>query len=1797
MNGHELCGERGCNMYRHKTLQQGGSCKYYFLFMKAFFRNVFFLLGFLPCLIYAQELQPLKLRTGTFLPENNIAKGTFSKIKINSALFEHTYYVIISFQKLPTEETKKQLELNGVRLVRYIAANTYSATINATSNFSFSNKFNIAGINVLPVSFKIDPSLKDKGAILRNPSSLISVYYYSTVDKTTIEQTLQQAGALVVRTKFDKPGLLFVKTSPSQTGSIASLPFVEYVAPQVINDKPLNYNNNAAQGNAALSYNGIGGKNLTGKNVTVGVGDNADISSHIDFTGRLINRTPAPYQYHGTHTTGTTGGAGLVNPKYKGMAPEATLISQYFSDIIVNAPLYLSDNNLTLTNNSYYTGADSCAGDDAYDAISNYVDEQSVANDKILHVIAAGNDGALSCTVYPASFATIKSGLQCAKDALTVGAIDNASNTIGSFSSRGPVADGRLKPEIVAGGVGVISTFPYNGYGSSNGTSMAAPTVTGSLALLTQRYKQLNGNANPPAYLLKALVCNSAIDKGNAGPDFTYGFGNLNTRKAVEDLEANNYFINNISNGATNQQTINVPAGAKQLRVMLYWPDVAAAPNAITTLVNDLDLVVTEPNSTNHLPLVLNSSPAGVNNVATEGADHTNNIEQVVINNPAAGSYVISVSGYAIPLGPQPYVVTYEINNPVINVDYPYGGEKWVPGETEIIRWNAFDDDTNPFTIEYSSDNGATWSIINNNVAATQRNYSWTVPSAATNTALIRISRNNTSVTAQSSFNFCVLGQPVVTATNPCNGYMQLDWPAIPSATDYDIYMLIGDSMKVIGATSSNTYLITGLNTATKTWASVSAKNGTVDGRRSVAVSMIPNGGACTLSAFDNDFKAVSIIQPVTGREFTSTSLLAAKPISVQIKNLDNAASSGSFTVSYSINGSAPVTETDNTIIAAGGTITHTFAQQPILPGPFTDSIKVWVTNAGDLQHDNDTAFAIVKLLSNPAVSLPSSEDFETAYDSSYITKTSGLAGLDDIDFTTSTVYGRARTFINTGFANSGTRAVTLDQSPTIGAYTSDSLIFTKNLSLYDTASDQLRLDFFYKNSGQTNLPGNKVWLRGSDTSNWILAYDLYANEGAPGDYVKSKSIAINDLLSSATPKQNVSSSFQVKFGEEGLASANAPYPDDDLDNGYTFDDIKISKAVNDVAAVKIVSPSASGCALTDHTAITMEVKNYSNATINNVQVGYKINNNAAVIESIASLTAGQVLDYTFVATADMSAYIDYNINAWVNYPPDNYSSNDSISDYTLHASPLINIFPYLEGFETNDGNWYTGGTHSSWQWGTPAKTIINKAANGSHAWVTSLSGNYNNDELSYLYSPCFDLSSLAKPVLSFSHIFKMEDNCDCDYHWMEYSTDGGVTWQKLGAVGSGTNWYDNSTYQRWQKSKTKWEVSSIDIPTNASNVRFRFVLNSDPAGNYEGVGIDDIHIFDKAPVYVGADTTLPSQNVSGNNWIDFSVNGNRIASVNPNGQDLGATAVSVYFNNGPVRTSNNQYYLDRNIVIQPTNQPMANVGVRYYFTDSEANKLINATGCPACSSINDAYDAGVTKFSGAPSEENGTLADNTTGFYNFIIPDSVSIIPNDNGYYGEFNVNSFSEFWIDSGGPSGLSPLLITLADFTAAKYNNSAKLNWTTVRESNGNEFVIERSSNGSDFTDIGKVNASGNNSGNNYQFIDATPMPGINYYRLKLIDNSNNITYSVVRQLNFNEVSPIKVFPNPVTQGTLTVSTTEECMHIELLNILGQRLKTFATSGFVNNITIGKLPKGVYQLKIFTRTDTKTVSINVE
>ncbi len=1592
----------------------------------------------------AQQELPIRFANGNFSGGNNISRQSFKKEDIQTSLSGDRYFVLVQFATLPSENKKLQLKSAGVILDEYIPNNAWLAVIKANFDFSTAKNFNIVSINSIPVSYKIDPALFSY-EVQHNKQDIqtFAVSFFASMNKADVERILQQMGMAIVPSKFNFKNVVLVQPDISKLNAIAALPFVSYIREQSIKDKVLNYNDIATHGISSLQS--ISGRNLNGKNMIVGIGDNADISTHIDFFGKIIPRHPFPPDQHGTHTSGTTAGAGFLNPKNHGMAPKAHIVSQWFSDVILNTPTYITDYNMIATNNSYYSSAIGCTGSRVYDVLSNYIDDLMVNYDEVLHVIAAGNDGALTCPGYPAAFGTVKSGWQCAKNVITVGAIDQANYGIASFSSRGPVQDGRIKPEIVTNGWATVSTYPNNTYATNYGTSMAAPVITGTTALMQEDYRKTHSGANAKATLLKALMCNTAEDLGKPGPDYTFGFGMLNARKAVEAMEANQYFSGSIVTSQNDPYSVVVPAGARRLKVMLVWADKPAAANASITLINDLDLTVTEPSSFVDSPLVLN--PFSVNSNAVPAADHVNNIEQVVIDNPVAGTYNINIKGFAVPQGPQTYYVVYQVDMNGITVEYPFGGETLVPGQTENIRWTGYGSESNTFTVEYSDNNGGSWNTINAAADSAARSQSWTVPSTATNNYLIRVTRNTTALTDQSDFTFTVLGQPVVTPTVPCEGYVQLDWPAITGATTYDVFQLQGDSMQLIGNAATNTFLVSGLSSTTAYWFAVSAKNGSVNGRKSLGVSATPTTGACSLASFNGNFKAAAITAPTTGRELSSLSWPATEQVKLTVKNLDNVTSSGTYNISYQVNGGTVITEPDNVAIPSLGSSTHNFAITSAFASPGVYTIKAWVSKAGDGFPQDDTITTTIKHLANSALTLPVADGFESTTINEYTSNTIGIDGDDRTDFKTTTSRGRARTFVNSGMALNGNRAITLDQTP-YGALVTDSLLMTWNLSNYNSGN-QLRVDFNYKNHGQAANPDNKVWIRGADNLPWIYAYDLVENQNDLGQW-KHGLINVNDIMDTTAVPQAIGTSFQVKIAQQGNTSANVPYPVLDQDDGYTIDDVSVAEAIGDVAITEIVSPSKTGCGLGNNTAVTIKVKNYTGNTINNIAVNYRFNAGTIVSENIPVLNPNELKTYTFTANADLSAYIDYSFDFWITAAGDNYQSNDSIKNYLLHNSPVISSYPYLEGFETNDGYWFAKGSNTTWAWGAPFKTIINKAANGTKVWTTNLTGNYNDNELSYLYSPCFDLSGLSQPVLSFSHIFDVEQ--DYDFTWVEYSTDN-KTWYKLGMVGAGTNWYDNTGVNNWRVSNTNWHVASIDVPPYAGTMRFRIVMSSDGGVNYEGVGIDDIHVFDKALIYTGPTVTGITQTVSGSNWVNFSSAGRRIASINPNGQNLGSTTVSVYPYAGSVRNSNGAYYLDRNIVISSANPPAGNVKVRFYFTDTEAKNLINATGCGTCIKPVDPYELGVTKYTGDATDENGDLSDDLTGFFQFIIPGNTDIIPYDNGYYAEFSVNNFSECWLSKASIQPAASNVCPGSNVTLTAASTGATYQW---QEDNGSGFT---------------------------------------------------------------------------------------------------------------------------------------------
>lgn len=154
----------------------------------------------------------------------------------------------------------------------------------------------------------------------------------------------------------------------------------------------------------------------------------------------------------------------------------------------------------------------------------------------IVVVVSAGNEGS-QCE-------TIDDPAAIYEAAFTVGATDG-TNLIASFSSRGPVTiddSGRLKPDVVAPGVSVRSSVPGDAYGYASGTSMAAPHVTGLVALLLQAEPYLSGHVG----LLESLMVQGAKPltsgqecgnvSGSTIPNNTYGYGRIDASASLDQL-------------------------------------------------------------------------------------------------------------------------------------------------------------------------------------------------------------------------------------------------------------------------------------------------------------------------------------------------------------------------------------------------------------------------------------------------------------------------------------------------------------------------------------------------------------------------------------------------------------------------------------------------------------------------------------------------------------------------------------------------------------------------------------------------------------------------------------------------------------------------------------------------------------------------------------------------------------------------------------------------------------------------------------------------------------------------------------------------------------------------------------------------------------------------------------------------------------------------------------------------------------------------------------------------------------
>ncbi len=923
--------------------------------MKKLLSALLFLLAI--CLpAFSQNTFPVRFAHGTEIFPENFANARQNQQVGAAEVSNGLYARYIQLEKIMNAEERAAFEAAGARVIGYVQFGAYLVLL--PQNFDFQKIENFAPRSVMPVKpeWKMARSLREPpyGAwAVRGDYIDVNIQLYPSLRIAEGAALCRNHGFEVLKEGIQN-GFVQLRIHKDRVGEVALLPFVQYlelVPPP--GEKEDTRGRSLHRSNLVASDAPLG-KKYDGTGVGVLVRDDGQLGPHIDLQGRLYNyaQGAATSGTHGDGVAGIVGGAGNLDPSKKGMAAGADLYSvDYVNDFQdLTLPLHVNE-GVTLTNSSYSDGCNV-----GYTLATQTVDQQIFENPTLMHVFSAGNQNPANCGYGAGTeWGNVTGGHKMGKNCITTANI-YADATLVVSSSRGPAYDGRLKPDISANGENQESLNPNNGYQVFGGTSGAAPGIAGCLAQLTQAFRTINGVADAPSALLKATILNTANDLGNVGPDFKFGWGHVNTWRALRLLEQNQWREGDADQSGNLTHTLQIPSGVKEAKIMLYWAEPPSLEGNARALVNDLDLTVTNASGTTSLPWKLNPTPNPtiLNTPAGKGRDSLNNVEQVLIENPTAGTYTIHINGTEVPMGPQHYYLVWEFVRDEIKVTYPAGGEGFVPGEVERIHWDAYAN-TGIFTLRYSTDGGNTFLPLTN-IGGDRRMYDWTVPntvSGKVHVLVLRVARRDTS-----DFPSSIVPVPQdLQVAKVCPDTITVGFTSVNDTLSYDGYLLGNKYMELKGTSSTNSVAMPIQNAGEEQWLSVrsSYPDGT-GGRRAIAINW-PGGLLNCPQSYD---LGVGEILSPSGNAIISC---GASELNISIR-VNNEGLNESFgaTANYQIDNDPPVSE-PLPDIPSGGSLDYTFLTPLVLNSNSNITLKTWVVFPDDIVGFNDTltlSFAVV---------------------------------------------------------------------------------------------------------------------------------------------------------------------------------------------------------------------------------------------------------------------------------------------------------------------------------------------------------------------------------------------------------------------------------------------------------------------------------------------------------------------------------------------------------------------------------------------------------------------------------------------------------------------------------------------------------------------------------------------------------------------------------------------------------------------------------------------------------------------
>jgi Subtilase family/FG-GAP repeat len=646
----------------------------------------------------------------TFEPLENSAQTLRSAAGIDGG----NYYVV-QFAGTIKGEWIDSLRSVGVEFLQYLPNNAYYIYANAEALQKTLDHSRVRWVGTIAPTDKISTVLSDQlsaargGGALRGISPLdvskagTAVFDVAVFSRAGTDELTGQISSYVtsIRNIIHLPSNYFnvfrVEVSLDRVKDIANIPDVITIdatghpvaedekAAQIVAGNYTGTTTISPPGYNPLSQFGVDGTGVTVSVVDDGVGIPGDggfyITSANTVDGPLHGGSPGASGHGHLNATIIAGDAPfsvLDANGYNyglGIAPKAHIINVPFLGTSMTEADSVNDTIATsgpngvkgfISNNSWGNGTNA----NVYDAYTAQFDgfardaSTAASIDPIMLVFSAGNNGpsANSLTrpktaknmISTASSENLRSNLDA------TGA--NNMDDISGFSSRGPAADGRVKPDIAAPGAGITGgrSGPTALFGNidtfhrwSEGTSHAAPQIAGAAALFTQYWKGTHSGANPSPALAKAAILLTGQEMGGVNaaatqPNGAEGWGRvnmklmLNTGVPMLQLDQPTTFSNI---GESTVYSGTVADASKPIRVTLVWTDPPGAPNASPALVNNLDLTVTIGGNTYKGNVFTggNSSTGGT-------ADTLNNVENIRLPaGTAVGTpFTITVSAAAL---------------------------------------------------------------------------------------------------------------------------------------------------------------------------------------------------------------------------------------------------------------------------------------------------------------------------------------------------------------------------------------------------------------------------------------------------------------------------------------------------------------------------------------------------------------------------------------------------------------------------------------------------------------------------------------------------------------------------------------------------------------------------------------------------------------------------------------------------------------------------------------------------------------------------------------------------------------------------------------------------------------------------------------------------------------------------------------------------------------------------------------------------------------------------------------------